>query len=96
MRNYNDLLQLRKRKHGERFNASGLASQFIPYFESGQRIKVRFKYGEELTGTVGITTGWVPSFLLMRTSRSIGSAWLLGKDDQIVEVTKYQGRRKSN
>jgi len=92
MRSYQDYVQNKRREHGAKFDASELASQFVPYFESGQRVRVRFAYGEEMTGTIGATTGWKPCFLLMRTSRSIGSPWTLGKDDQVVEVTKYQPR----
>ena len=92
--NFEQYLNRKRREYGEKFDASDLAQQFVRYYESGQRIRVKFNYGEELTGTIGITSGWRPAFLLMRTSRSIGSPWLLGKDDQIVEVTKYQGRSR--
>ena len=56
---------------------SALASQFARYYESGERIRVRTTYtnGEtwERTGTVGKTTGWLPVYLLMHRSNSMGS-----------------------
>jgi len=75
-------------RHGDKFDPSALADQFKPYFGTGKRIRVRFSYGEELTGTVGATTGWRPAFLLMRRSNSQGSPWLLGPDDKIVAVKR--------
>ena len=85
MRSYNELIQRKRREHGEKFDPSGLAEQFKPYFETGQRIRVNFGY-ETLTGTVGVTTGWKPAFLLMRRVDSIGSPYLLSGTDKIEAV----------
>lgn len=85
MRNYQDTIARGKSEHGERFDDSDLDPRFIPFYENGQRIKVE-TMGMTITGTVGKTTGWKPCFLLMRTSRSIGSPWTLGKNDKIVAV----------
>jgi hypothetical protein len=74
-----------RRRIMDNFDDSDLSTQFIPYFESGQRIKVNFG-GFELTGRVGVTTGRKPAFLLMRTSRSYGSPWVLSDKDSIVAV----------
>ena len=79
-------------KYGDKFDASDLAPQFVDAFNTGGRVRVRFSYGEELTGTIGVTTGWRPAFLLMRTSRSIGSPWTLGAGDQIVAYKADGGR----
>ena len=65
---------------------SELAPQFASYYASGERIRVRFHYGEELTGTVGKTIGWRPVYMLMRTARSIGSSDLLRATDQVIAV----------
>jgi hypothetical protein len=86
-RNYEDFIERAKRLWGDKFDDSDLAPQFIPYFGTGQRIKIagpRGVNGGEITGTVGVTTGWKPVFLLMRTSRSIGSSETLRRDDSIV------------
>jgi len=90
MRNYQETIKQCKAEHGDKFNASGLSKQFIPYYESGERIKVK-SCSEVLTGTIGKTTGWKPCFLLMRTSRSTGSSWTLSDKDQIIAVK--QGRK---
>ena len=37
---------------------------------------------------LGKTTGWKPSYLLMRTSRSISSPWLLSERDVPVAVKR--------
>lgn len=93
MRSFQSYIESKRREYGDKFDASDLARQFVPYFESGQRVKVDLGNDEILTGTIGVTTGWRPCFLLMRTSRSIGSTWTLGKDDKVVEVTRYQSAR---
>ena len=89
-----DLAEHIKRKinqHGV-FNNANLASDFIKYFESGERVKVQWvydNYTEVLTGTIGITTGWKPVFLLMRTSRSMGSPYVIYKDEcKVIAVKK--------
>ena len=66
-------------QEGDKFDSTALDERFIPYFNSGARIKVSI-YGETLTGTVGVTSGWRPVFLLMRTSRSLGSVDVLNSD----------------
>ncbi len=72
------------------FDPSTLAGQFVPYFHGRHndrvRVRVRFSHGEELTGTIGITTGWRPCFLLMRRSNAYGSSYTLGTQDRIVAV----------
>lgn len=77
-----------KRHQWPTFDASSLATQFIPYFATDERITVTRVYtnGESYTrrGHVGITTGWRPAFLLMPRSTSTGSSDVLGPDDRIV------------
>jgi|BioPla2DNA2_1021312.scaffolds.fasta_scaffold50315_4 uncharacterized protein YydD (DUF2326 family) len=91
---YDQYIERKRREYGEKFNPSDLAKQFIPYFNDGKRIKVE-TCGMTITGTVGVTTGWKPAFLLMRTSRSIGSPCVLSENDKITAVKygkKYQER----
>jgi hypothetical protein len=90
MSKYSDYLARKIEEFGvEKFDPTDLAYQFIPYFNSGERVKVSFK-GEEQPrfGTIGVTTGWKPSFLLMRRSNQVGSSDLLGKFDKVVAVKK--------
>lgn len=90
---YELYLARKRREYGDRFVPPD-APQFVRYFQ-GPRIKVRTTYpsGEtyERTGTVSITTGWKPAFLLMRRSNAFGSSDLLRRDDEVIAV---QGGRK--
>lgn len=92
-RDYRNHIANKRREYGDKFDASDLAPQFIEHFESGARIEVEFvgqagNVYETKRGTVGITTGWKPVFLLMLTSRSIGSSHILRAKDRIVRVVR--------
>ena len=87
MSKYDSAISRHKSEWGTKFRVAGLAKQFAPAYNSGSRIRVKFSTGEVLSGTVGRTTGWKPSFLLMLSSRSTGSSWTLGKRDKIVPNT---------
>jgi len=90
-RSYRDLINRATRRYGRKFNPSNLDKRFLKYYENGKRIKVRY-WDMELTGTVGVTTGWEPVWLLMRRSNAIGSCWTLtGNDIEILAVKN--GRR---
>jgi hypothetical protein len=95
--NYQEYLERKSRQAGTRFDASNLAPQFIPYFESQQRIEVEFRRGPHVLyygrGRVGVTTGWKPVFILMPRIDSIGSSEVLGDDDKIVKVIPERGRK---
>lgn len=74
---YDDYFKRKQREFGMQFDASDLDPRFIPAFNSGERIRVKL-WGEEIkTGTVGVTGGWRPSFLLMSRKSAIGSSILL-------------------
>jgi hypothetical protein len=88
MAKYDDYVSRRKREYGDRFSDAGLAPEFVRYFNSGERVKVRMGYGEEITGTIGATTGWTPCFLLMRRANSRGSSDTLGGNDHVVAVKR--------
>lgn len=94
---YTDLIARGQARHGERFDTSELAPQFVAYYHTGQRIKVRSVYGSgpdaeivERTGTVGASTGWRPAFLLIHRSSDTGSWDVLKASDEIIAV--QQGR----
>ena len=81
---------IRKRiEHGEKFNPQDLDPRFVPFFNNGRRVKIEM-YGEVITGTIGVTTGWKPCFLLMRTRRSRGSSWTLGPSAKILGFKQDQ------
>jgi hypothetical protein len=69
-----------------------LAPQFAAYLGTDQRIRVQTTYpnGETWTrtGTVGVTTGWRPAFLLMRRRTDHGSSDVLRPDDRIIAVQR--------
>jgi hypothetical protein len=89
MRSFQEYVGRKTVEHGPRFDKSDLDPRFVRHFETGDRVKVR-TCGMVMTGTVGVTTGWRPAFLLTRTRRSIGSPWTLGPRDEILGVR--QGR----
>jgi hypothetical protein len=92
MDKFQDFLSRKSREYGERFDASNLAPRFAPYLGTQTRIKVE-TCGIVKTGTIGVTTGWRPAFLLMVSSRSIGSPWVLGAGDKVLAI-KADGARK--
>ena len=49
MRNYQETIKRHTAEHGDKFSASDLSRQFIPYYENGARIKVE-SFGDILTG----------------------------------------------
>lgn len=86
-RSFKEFLQ-RKENEYKNFNDSDLNRDFIHAFESGKRVEVCFvgsdgQIYETKRGTLGITTGWKPCFLLMLTKRSISSSYTIGKKDFI-------------
>jgi hypothetical protein len=82
-RTYNQYTANKRAEYGDKFDPSDLNPAFIPALESGQRIEVKI-YGEIKRGTVGVTTGWKPSFLLMLRSNSRGSSYLLDGDAELI------------
>lgn len=93
MSEFNDYLNHKRSRHGDKFDVSELWEKFRPHFRSGQRIKVRRYYPETYegytrTGTVGVTTGTRPAFLLMHRSDASGSSDVLSEKDEIVAVQR--------
>jgi len=58
---YGQFLSRSNLRWGSKFSATDLDPRFIKYYESGERIKV-LDCDMEITGTVGVTTGWRPCF----------------------------------
>ena len=86
MRSYADYLDRKRHEYGKRFSANALNPDFIPFYENGRRIEVRFSCGTIKRGRIGVTTGWVPCFILLLTRRSLGSCWTIGQDDKVLRV----------
>ena len=87
MNSYAELMQRGRDRHGEKFDPSDLDPRFARYWEKGDRLRIR-TCDMVLTGRVGVSTGWRPCWLLMRTSRSLGSPWVLGSRDEILGVKR--------
>lgn len=83
--------------YANQFDASDLASQFVEYFDSGDRIEVTTSYpsGEQWIrrGRVGITSGWKPVFLLMARRNCLGSSDVLGTSDIVTRVIRERRTR---
>jgi len=88
---YKDFINRSVHRHGKKFNPSNLDKRFLKYYENGERIKVQY-WDMEITGTVGVTTGWRPVFLLMRQSNSTGSQWTLENKEIKILAVKKGGR----
>lgn len=72
-------------RHGDKLDLGDIPRKFLPFFQTGQRIRVEMD-GREITGTVSVTTGWRPALLLIRRATSTGSSDLLSESARIVAV----------
>lgn len=92
MRTYQDTISLRTGTHPQ-FDPSQLDQRFVQFYNSGERIRVVTEYenGDIWTryGTVAMTSGWRPRFILMGRITDRGSSDLLGTDDRIVAVKRH-------
>jgi len=91
MKNFQSYLSKKRAEHGNKFDDSNLSKQFIKFYESAQRIEVEYSYGETKEiqrGTVGVTTGWRPTFLLMRRISDHSSSYLLDDSVRIVKIVR--------
>lgn len=83
-RSFNGYVDRKRQEFGNEFDTSNLDERFIPYYENQKRIEVEFNGNERKRGRVSVTTGRKPVFILMLTSRSMGSSWILDKTCKIV------------
>ena len=75
----------KRRLYGDKFDASELDARFVEFFNSGERIRVWVDiFDKAMSGTVGVTCGWRPRFLLMRRRTDRGSSITLGPKDKIL------------
>jgi hypothetical protein len=84
-RSFAQFLESKRREYGARFDASDLASAFVPYYESGARIEVQ-DGPDKVRGRVGVTTGWRPCFLLMRRRSDRGSSYTISERNKVLRV----------
>jgi len=91
MTNYDEMVANKKNRYGGKFDASDLDSRFVQYFNSGERIRVETTDGDAVdvrTGTVGVTIGWRPAFLLVHRSDTGSINLLLPRDNHRVTAVK--------
>lgn len=91
--NYKTLIDARRDQYPISFDDSALAKAFIPHFNVGKRrrIKVQFHPSEKpVWGFVGVTTGWKPTFLLMRNIRCHGSRYVLDDSCKILDLKTHK------
>lgn len=86
---YTDFIR-RKQIQFENFDDSDLDPRFIKLFETRRRIKVD-DHGLIRYGFVSVTTGWKPSFILMRTINQIGSCIVLSRKTKILALQMESG-----
>lgn len=86
-RSWSATVQRLQHQFGDRLDLSEISEKFLPYYESGERIKVR-DADMEVTGTVSMTTGWRPCLLLMRRSSDHGSSHLLLDRTELIAVQR--------
>lgn len=99
MTKFDELSARRFAQYKNEFKADALfaaGQNVIDAYNRGYRIKVidaRTPGEKPRCGTVGVTTGWHPSFLLMRNSRAIGSSDLLNEHTRVIGV-KFAGDKE--
>lgn len=94
---FTDYVARQRDRYGPQFDSSDLAPDFIPHFRTGQRLRVDLGHGLIKSGTIGVTTGWHPAFLLLLTTRSTGSAYVLSPLDKILNLVpspKFRARTR--
>lgn len=87
---YEDMVERFTKKYGDKFTEIDLDQWFRPFYDSQQRIQVEyvgslgFHYG-----TVGITSGWRPTFILMKTKTARSSSVTLNSNILITGINVY-------
>jgi hypothetical protein len=84
-------------KEDPRYSTKDLSEKFVPYFERDQNVRIKVERGTNWTqtefGYVGMSVGWLPMFLLVRSSRSKGSSVLLSDEWRILGVKNAKEKR---
>jgi hypothetical protein len=85
---YSQWLQVKRDRDGDRFVPPPGADVLAKYCHEDVRVEIEDR-GYITRGFVGITTGWAPAFILLRTRRSKSSWVILGADTKVLKVLKY-------
>ena len=86
---YEDMVERFTKKHGDKFSEQDLDQRFRPFYDSQQRIQVQYVKtinDPKHYGTVGISSGWKPTFILMNNVRARSSSVTLNRNIDITGV----------
>ena len=83
-----DYLEIKEREFGREFVPPVNADLLSEYVNSGIRLEVDADGCIE-RGFIGLTTGWRPCFILLRTKRSSGSGICLDGNVKILRILNY-------
>lgn len=89
--NIKQYLDAKHREVGDKFDTSEIAPEFFRYYGTGIRLEVTGPSGVR-RGTVGVTSGWRPMFLLMHRKSDIGSSDVLTKEDKVTGIVDKRGK----
>ena len=80
-------------RNASRFSTINLPLKFVKFWEKGSTVRIKIERGENFKytecGFVGVSVGWEPSFLLVRSVKTRGSIVLLCETDRIVGVREW-------
>lgn len=89
------------RAHGDKYDPAqleGVAEAVRKYYGSDTRVILRTTYSDGSThtraGRIGLTTGWRPAFLLMSSTRAIGSSDVIGPEHGTGNRTEVVGVKR--
>lgn len=87
---YEDMVERFTKRHGDKFSEENLDQRFRPFYDSQQRIQVQYIGSEQKHyGTVGITSGWKPMFILMNNARARSSSVTLDSNVHLTGVNVH-------
>lgn len=79
---------------GPSYSTVNLPLKFVKFWEKGPNVRLKVEQGTNFIhtemGYVAMSTGWVPVFLLVRSTKAKGSSVILSDDDRIVGIRDWQ------
>ena len=87
----------RQLKKMDNFTTADLPEKFVPYYEQGSQLRIKIERGVNFIvneyGRVGVSTGWKPAFLLVKSDRHKGSSVVLDEEDRVVALRRGSDKR---
>lgn len=95
MNPFKEYLERKKsvKEYGDEFDSSDLDRRFAGYYGTKTRLKIKVyshikDYSHIMYGTVGVSSGWKPVFILLASSRAQGSSAVLNSNCEILGVKR--------